>query len=86
MHNGLAVSSGIERIVILLITSCFFIHLLACGWIYLGTVENQDRSSWYTPDFQDRSKTTQYLQAYYFMVTTMTTVGYGDMEVKTTLE
>ena len=53
-HNGLAVSSGVERIVILAITSTFSIHLMACGWIYLGVYESDVRNTWYSPSMQNR--------------------------------
>ena len=35
-HNGLKVSSGYERLFILLLTEIYITHLLACIWIFIG--------------------------------------------------
>lgn len=40
-------------------------------------------SSWYTPEVDMMAPFSLYTQSFYFMVTTMTTVGYGDMTVGT---
>ena len=35
-HNGLKISSGIERLVILFATIIYVAHLFACAWIMIG--------------------------------------------------
>lgn len=49
------------------------IHLIACGWIGLG-------SGTVGPD---SDKAMEYTKAFYWAMTTLTTVGYGDISAKT---
>jgi Cyclic nucleotide-binding domain/Ion channel len=49
------------------------VHLIACGWIALG-------SGTAGPD-SDRAM--EYVRAFYWAMTTLTTVGYGDISAKT---
>lgn len=49
------------------------VHLIACGWISLGS-----GTAGPNPD-----KLTEYVKAFYWAMTTLTTVGYGDISAKT---
>ena len=48
-------------------------HLVACGWIFIGGVGEYTSSGEYT------SNGAVYLEAFYWTVTTLTTIGYGDI-------
>jgi len=51
------------------------IHLFSCAWLFVGAVANQ----WMDEEeklYKERS--ILYLDAVYFVATTMTSVGYGD--------
>lgn len=48
-------------------------HLVACGWIYIGGVGLYTSSGDYT------SNGAVYLEAFYWTITTLTTIGYGDI-------
>jgi hypothetical protein len=58
---------------------------MACLWVMVGQFQ-EDRSSWYTPEIQDLGPWAQYTLSMYFVITTMTTVGYGDFSGQTTFE
>ena len=52
------------------------VHVFACMWIYVGALDGQ----WMSEEeklFQDKGKT--YANSLYFITTTMTSVGYGDI-------
>ena len=51
------------------------IHIFSCAWLYIGAVPNQ----WMTVEqTQYKERGILYLDAVYFVATTMTSVGYGD--------
>ena len=60
-------------------------HVIACLWILTAKMDTNVEDSWiYSLDFEN--KTEIYMTSFYFTVTTITTVGYGDMSASTTLE
>ena len=61
-----------------------FAHLLACLWIIIGQIDPDDNS--WTHETQDWSRSDIYLTSFYFTITTITTVGYGDISASTFLE
>ena len=63
----------VYRIVPLALTMPLLVHLIACGWMALG-------SGTAGPD---PDKTFEYIRAFYWAMTTLTTVGYGDIAAKT---
>jgi voltage-gated potassium channel len=86
LHNGLKVTSAYDRLGILFFTIMYVTHLFACIWIFLGIEQPNQRDTWFTPGLRDDTQVQQYFQAFYFIVTTITTVGYGDMSGSTTAE
>lgn len=54
-------------------------HIVACLWIIIASFEEGDDNSWLTEEYQQMSNGEQYLTSIYFTITTITTVGYGDI-------
>lgn len=62
-------------------------HFFACCWIMIGTEEYVTTTDgWVGRDLYDGGGSKIYLNAFYFVVTTMTTVGYGDVSAGTMVE
>ena len=64
-----------------------FIHWLACGWFLTAAVEGFPESSWVMRCGIDAAgPMAQYVRSLYWTITTMTTVGYGDITAARTSE
>lgn len=67
---------GLSKILFLLLSVT---HWAACGWYIIGMMSMED-TSWVDAKLEGRNDITQrYLYSVYFTLTTMTTVGYGDI-------
>lgn len=65
------INPSIFRMIILMFWVIIASHFIACGWILLGNFEST------MTDFDI------YLQSFYWTVTTLTTIGYGDITPST---
>lgn len=61
-------------------------HIIACLWVFFATFADDFKGTWMEEEFQYMSAGDQYLTSFYFTVTTITTVGYGDISGSTSLE
>ena len=78
---------GIERLLIFFVTFFLFCHIIACVWVMIYKFEDNQPETWvYLNDFQDLSNYDLYVRAVYFTVTTITTVGFGDISPGTNIE
>lgn len=69
----------------LVIVFFIFCHFMACIWIILGERDVSD--SWINRfELKGESHFTLYVIAYYFIITTFSTVGYGDFSPGNSLE
>jgi len=65
----------VKFFVVILLT----VHILACMWITFATIDTN--SNWLKSKFGDEkvSNNLAYTMSFYFVLTTVTTVGYGDI-------
>jgi len=82
--KSLEINAGTERLTSFMFGIIFAEHIFACFWLILGTEEASTyRDTWMSPSIKLKSSLEQYILSFYFVTTTMTTVGYGDMSIAT---
>ena len=81
MAKYLAVTVALERLAHAAIVFLVISHVLACAWIFIANdAYVHDSNNWvWDNDFQNQSRLDLYVTSIYFVITTMTTVGYGDI-------
>lgn len=85
--NFLQTYSGITRLIAALFVVCIIIHFVACMWYFMARMNDFSPDTWVVRnDLQDASQGVLYLTSVYFAVTTLTTVGYGDVTPHTDSE
>ena len=84
MAESFGLSEGVEKMLFSLVIFLMFSHFSACFWIYTAEMtedpEEDNATNWiHSGEYDSLSKLQLYLTSLYFTVTTMTTVGYGDI-------
>jgi voltage-gated potassium channel Kch len=86
IHLALRLSIQLERLIYFLLLIAFLIHLIACVWLFIGNIDEYTENWITTFGFEDLSNVNQYIVAIYWSVTTLVTVGYGDIYPTNTVE
>jgi hypothetical protein len=74
------IAGGLERLVFLLLIFLILIHVIACLWIFIAKFDEGSKENWiYSKNFVDMGNYDLYVTSFYFSVTTIVTVGYGDI-------
>lgn len=87
MSNRMQMSASMERISSIVVFALFFFHISSCMFIFLCEFDGDVFSSWrYQQPYSQFTNGELYVTSLYYVVTTMSTVGYGDISGSTTLE
>jgi hypothetical protein len=82
IQSYFTMSEGMERILIMLTGFFLICHIVCCLWTICAQLNGSIEDTW----MADYDSENLYLTAYYFIVTTITTVGYGDISGQTSTE
>ena len=71
---------GIVRLFKFAFTVIILVHLIACFWYYVAVFEDLNDDTWVTMyGIKDSDKLYKYIASLYWVFTTLTTVGFGDI-------
>ena len=89
----LNLGEGFERLVFFILMSGMICHIVACMWCFTATFDGDEEESddghtnWLkAKEIEENGIGSKYLFALYFTVTTITTVGYGDISANNPIE
>jgi len=81
------INTGILRLIRFLVIMLILIHLIACAWYWTAYANGFPSESWVVlENLTNADSITQYVRSLYWTVTTMTTIGYGDITPHTNIE
>lgn len=83
-----ASSPSLERLFLFFVMFFILSHIAACLWYLIARLDDLDENTWVMRyEYQDQTTVPElYVICFYFTVTTITTVGYGDVSAGTTYE
>ena len=83
----LHIPPGIERLLWFIGTFILMIHIFCCIWIFIGKFNSDSYDNWiHAQGMNDHSNFEMYTTSFYWAVTTLATVGYGDIRAYNTNE
>ena len=81
------VNTGYLRLIRFMVVMVVLIHLISCLWYWTSYSQNFPELSWVAlQGLVDAEPITQYIRSLYWTITTMTTIGYGDITPHTNNE
>lgn len=83
----LKLGEGLARLFFFSIVAFLVIHVISCLWVFFAGFSENFKGTWMDDEvIQGMTDIEIYLIAVYFAVTTITTVGYGDISAKNEVE
>ncbi|MDE5068061.1 MAG: ion transporter [Trichodesmium sp. St16_bin4-tuft] len=86
-ETNINIEPTLIRMCKLIIFIALITHWVACGWFLIGSWESNFGESWLiNKSLKSVGIRTQYINCLYWAITTLTTVGYGDITPTTEIE
>ena len=83
----LKLDEGLARLFFFSIVSFMVIHVISCLWVFFAGFSDNFKGTWMDDGVGNNKTDIEiYLIAVYFAITTITTVGYGDISANNDIE
>ena len=83
----LKLGQGFERLFFFIIMCFMVCHIVACLWVLFAGFSDNYKDTWIeAKEMLDKPTNEKYLTSMYWTVTTITTVGYGDISASNNIE
>lgn len=85
----LNIDSSVERLMLFLFMAIMVCHIQSCLWVFFCgffDFKNNPDDTFISKEYLKKSKGDQYLTSMYFIITTFSTVGYGDISASNSVE
>jgi hypothetical protein len=80
LEELLKIGVGFERLLFLFLILIILLHIACCIWVFVGKFDDTSKDNWiYQNGFNDYDDLNLYFVSFYYTVTTILTVGYGDI-------
>lgn len=87
IQDFLSIRHSVMRMCESVITITLCLHIATCMWYFTAKLESFQPDTWVTREgYVDSDSGTLYLTSLYWAITTLCTVGYGDISARTNLE
>jgi len=87
LNEILKIGVGCERLLFFILLFLILCHIVSCFWVLCAVFDEVTEESWIVSNgFQDMDNYELYFTSFYFTVTTITTVGFGDISATNTVE
>ena len=79
-HKSRFFSNAAYKLFRIFLIVLIILHLLSCVWIFMANIEGAEAETWITHyNIQNAGEYVQYVSSIYFVMTFMTTTGFGDI-------
>ncbi|CAG9319559.1 unnamed protein product [Blepharisma stoltei] len=87
IQDMMQLNSRFYKLMTFLVSVCLCVHIMGCLWFFMAKINNFDPDTWVTRcGYIDKTVWEKYIASIYWAMTTVTTVGYGDIAARTELE
>ena len=84
--KALQLNSSFERFFLVLFATLLMCHILTCLFVFFASFAQDSEDTFLNEDFKSLSVPRQYLTSNYFIISTFSTVGYGDISASNNVE
>ena len=85
VNETLKVGVGFERLFFFIMMFIMMSHIVSCLWVLAATIYDSSEGTW-IERFGNMSGVELYLTSLYYTIETISTVGYGDQDVRSPIE